>query len=149
MNAAASSWWTSTNLIRSWCRRRPSMIPLMPSPGSPKTVSTPQSADGTLSWRETTLVLVTLTAGDQEGIGWSYAAAAAAPVVTGVLGGVIRGRDAFDIPGAAEAMTRAVRNIGRPGIAATAISAVDVALHDLKARLLRSSVTPLLGHARD
>src|SRR6266511_1344083 len=29
--------------MRSWWRRKPSMIPLMPSPGSPKTVSTPQS----------------------------------------------------------------------------------------------------------
>src|SRR4051794_3303776 len=43
MNAAASSWCTRTNLISSWCRRSPSMIPLMPSPGSPKTVSTPQA----------------------------------------------------------------------------------------------------------
>ncbi|HEY1920642.1 MAG TPA: enolase C-terminal domain-like protein [Streptosporangiaceae bacterium] len=105
-------------------------------------------ADGTLTWHETTLVLVTLMAGDEQGIGWSYAAAAAAPVVTGVLAGVIRGRDALDIPGAAEAMTRAVRNIGRPGIAATAISAVDVALHDLKARLLGVPVARLLGRAR-
>src|SRR3954468_7854764 len=44
MKAAASSWWTSMNLTRSCSRRRPSMIPLMPSPGRPKTVSTPQSA---------------------------------------------------------------------------------------------------------
>src|SRR3954454_7842223 len=44
MNAAASSWWTSTKRTRSALRRSPSMIPLMPSPGSPKTVSTPQSA---------------------------------------------------------------------------------------------------------
>src|SRR5437660_1477274 len=35
MKAAASSWCTSTNLTRSWCRRRPSMSPLMPSPGRP------------------------------------------------------------------------------------------------------------------
>lgn len=33
-------------------------------------------------------------------------------------------------------MVRAVRNIGRPGLAATAIAAVDVALWDLEARLL-------------
>ncbi len=44
-------------------------------------------ADGTLAWDKTTLVLVTARAGDQQGIGWSYAAAAAAPVVTGVLAG--------------------------------------------------------------
>ena len=39
-------------------------------------------ADGTLAWDKTTLVLVTAHAGGQQGIGWSYAAAAAAPVVT-------------------------------------------------------------------
>src|SRR6202000_1892132 len=49
MNAAASSWWTRTNLTRSWWRRRPSMIPLMPSPGTPKTVSPPQSASRAIS----------------------------------------------------------------------------------------------------
>ena len=61
---------------------------------------------------------------------------------------MVTGRDALDVAGADEAMTRAVRNIGRPGIAATAISAVDIALWDLKARLLGCSVTDLLGRAR-
>jgi L-alanine-DL-glutamate epimerase-like enolase superfamily enzyme len=106
-------------------------------------------ADGTLEWDETTLVLVTAKAADETGTGWSYGAAAAAPLVTGVLAGVVSGRDAFDVAGANEAMTRAVRNIGRPGIAATAISAVDVALWDLKARLLGRPVADLLGRARE
>ena len=75
-------------------------------------------ADGTLAWDETTLVLVTAAAGGQEGIGWTYAAGAAAAVVTDVLAGVVTGRSAFDIPGAAEAMARALRNIGRRGVAA-------------------------------
>jgi L-alanine-DL-glutamate epimerase-like enolase superfamily enzyme len=105
-------------------------------------------ADGTLAWDKTTLVLVTVRAGDQEGTGWTYAAGAAASVVTDVLAGAVQGRSAFDIPGASEAMAREVRNIGRPGVAATAISAVDVALWDLKARLLGLSVTDLLGRAR-
>ena len=101
-------------------------------------------ADGTLAWTETTLVLVTAQAGGEEGIGWTYAGGAAAPVVTDVLAGVIAGRSALDPAGANEAMTRAVRNIGRPGLVATAISAVDVALWDLKARLLGVPVTGLL-----
>src|SRR5215216_1804131 len=49
MNAAASSWWTSTNRTLSWWRRSPSMIPLIPSPGSPNTVSTPHSASRSTS----------------------------------------------------------------------------------------------------
>ncbi len=106
-------------------------------------------ADGTLAWDETTLMLVTARAGGQAGIGWSYAAAAAAQVVRDQLAGAVTERSAADLPGAAEAMARAVRNIGRPGIAATAISAVDVALWDLKARLLGVPVSALLGRARD
>ena len=46
------------------------------------------------------------------------------------------GVDAFAIPAAMTAMLRAVRNHGRPGLIACAISAVDIALWDLKARLL-------------
>ncbi len=46
-------------------------------------------------------------------------------------------------------MVGAVRNAGRPGIAATAISAVDVALWDLKARLAGLPLARLLGQERD
>jgi L-alanine-DL-glutamate epimerase-like enolase superfamily enzyme len=106
-------------------------------------------ADGTLEWDETTLVLVTAKAADETGTGWTYAAAAAAPLVRDLLAGVVCGRDALDVAGANEAMTRAVRNIGRPGVAATAISAVDVALWDLKARLLGQPVASLLGRVHD
>src|SRR5215471_2159680 len=70
-------------------------------------------ADGTLAWNETTMVVVTARAGGELGIGWTYAAAAAASVVTDVLAGVVAGRSAFDVAGAAEAMARAVRNVGR------------------------------------
>ena len=105
-------------------------------------------ADGTLAWNETTVVLVTVRAGGQEGIGWSYAAAAAASVVNDVLADVVTGRSVCDLVGAADAMAHAVRNIGRGGIAATAISAVDVALWDLKARLLGQPLTALLGWQR-
>jgi L-alanine-DL-glutamate epimerase-like enolase superfamily enzyme len=104
--------------------------------------------DGTLAWDSTTMVLVTARAGGQEGIGWTYASGAAATVVAEVLAGVVTGRGAFDVPGAAEAMARALRNIGRSGVAAMAMSAVDVALWDLKARLLGLPVSGLLGGAR-
>jgi len=105
-------------------------------------------ADGTLAWNETTVVLATARAGGQQGTGWSYAAAAAASVVDDVLADVVVGRSACDVPGAAEAMAHAVRNIGRGGVAATAISAVDIALWDLKARLLGEPLTALLGLRR-
>jgi len=106
-------------------------------------------ADGTLAWDATTMVLASVRAGAQKGIGWTYGAAAAQDVITGMLAGVVAGRSALDVPGAAEAMARAVRNIGRPGIAATAISAVDIALWDLKARLLGCPLARLLGQVHD
>ena len=106
-------------------------------------------ADGTLAWDKTTLVLVTARAGGEQGLGWSYAAGAAASVVTGMLSGVVAGRSAFDVPGSNEAMVRALRNVGRPGIGATAISAADIALWDLKAKLLGCAVADLAGRARD
>ena len=66
-----------------------------------------------------------------------------------LLADVVTGRDAFDVAGTAEAMARQVRNVGRPGVAAMAISAVDIALWDLKARLLGVALSSLLGRARD
>jgi L-alanine-DL-glutamate epimerase-like enolase superfamily enzyme len=63
-----------------------------------------------------------------------------------VLGG--GDRSAADVPGAYAAMVAAVRNIGRPGVASTAVSAADTALWDLKARLLGLPLADLLGRVR-
>src|SRR6266516_296594 len=106
-------------------------------------------ADGTLTWDATTLVLVTVRAGNERGIGWTYGAAAARCVVTDQLAPAVLGRSGLDVAGAAEAMARAVRNIGRPGVAATALSAVDTALWDVKARLLGCPLAGLLGRWRE
>ena len=46
-------------------------------------------------------------------------------------------------------MTVAVRNLGRDGLAATAISALDTALWDLKAKLLHQPLAILMGRYRD
>jgi L-alanine-DL-glutamate epimerase-like enolase superfamily enzyme len=105
-------------------------------------------ADGTLAWDTTTMVLVTARAGGQEGIGWTYASGASGVLATEVLAGVVTGRSAFDVPGAAEAMARALRNVGRAGAGAMAMSAVDIALWDLKAKLLGLPLATLLGRAR-
>jgi L-alanine-DL-glutamate epimerase-like enolase superfamily enzyme len=47
------------------------------------------------------------------------------------------------------AMVGAIRNLGRPGISSMAIAAVDVALWDLKARLLGLPLCRLIGMAHD
>lgn len=106
-------------------------------------------SDGTLEWDATTLVLVEATAGDVTGIGYSYTHHAAATLVDELLGPAVVGMDAIAVPAAWAAMVRAVRNVGRPGLVATAISAVDTALWDLKARLLGLPLCDLLGSVRD
>jgi len=105
-------------------------------------------ADGTIEWDRTTLLVVWISAADGIGLGYSYAAAGAASVVRDVLAPVLLGEHAFAIPGHWAAMVRAVRNIGWRGIAAGAISAVDVALWDLKAQLLGVSLLHLFGACR-
>ena len=105
--------------------------------------------DGTLAWDNTTLVLARVRAGDTEGIGWTYGSAASATVIEHELAPVVQGRPALDVPGSSEAMIRAVRNVTRQGVAGYAISAVDVALWDLKAKLLGLPLYRLLGAVRD
>jgi L-alanine-DL-glutamate epimerase-like enolase superfamily enzyme len=62
---------------------------------------------------------------------------------------VVCGTDAFATAQAWEAMAVALRNAGRPGIGFCALSAVDLALWDLKARLLELPLVDLLERARD
>lgn len=102
-------------------------------------------ADGTFQWTKTTLVLVEATAGGKTGVGYSYADTATARLIHDMLADVVQGRDAFGVPGAWSAMVGAIRNLGRPGITSMAISAVDSALWDLKARLLDLPLVSLLG----
>lgn len=105
-------------------------------------------ADGTLSWTSTTIIVVTATCHDVVGTGWTYGPTAVASVVDDLLGDVVTGRDALGVPGAGCAMQRAVRNATRAGVAGYAMSAVDVALWDLKARLLGLPLADLFGQAR-
>ena len=105
--------------------------------------------DGTLVWKSTTIVVVAAHGGGKVGLGYTYAAPAAVQIVRDVLAEAVLRKDAFAIPAAWEAMVEAVRNVGRPGTASMAISAVDAALWDLKARLLNLPLLTLLGSARD
>jgi L-alanine-DL-glutamate epimerase-like enolase superfamily enzyme len=105
--------------------------------------------DGTLTWSATTLVLVRLDAGGAQGLGYTYGSAAVAALVQDVLAEAVRGRDAFDVPAAHLGMQAALRNAGLSGAGMMALSAVDVALWDLKARLLGLPLASLLGRARE
>ncbi|WP_163509754.1 enolase C-terminal domain-like protein [Fodinicola acaciae] len=109
--------------------------------------ATPE-ADGTLAWDNTTLVVVTVDAGDATGLGWTYTDASAATLINSTLAKVVVGRS-LDVRACWHAMQRAVRNIGLSGLVATAISAVDIALWDAAARILDVPVASLLGRVHD
>ena len=106
-------------------------------------------ADGTLEWDSTTIVVVEAHAGGACGLGYTYADIATARLVDSTLAEVVAGRDAHAPRAAWEAMVRAIRNLGRPGICSMAIAAVDLALWDLHARLLGTSLCALLGAVHD
>jgi L-alanine-DL-glutamate epimerase-like enolase superfamily enzyme len=100
-------------------------------------------SDGTFEWDHTTLVLVQVSSGNTTGIGYTYGDAAVADLVRDLLAPAVIGANAT-APGVAwEAMLRAARNAGLAGPMAQAVSAVDTALWDLKARLLRVPLTAL------
>ena len=104
--------------------------------------------DGTLTWGSTTMVLVQARSGGGIGTGWTYGPPACAHVVHDQLAEVVLGTDVLDVGAAFDAMVKAVRNAGRVGAVGYAISAVDVALWDLKARLLGLPLHRLLGAVR-
>ena len=107
---------------------------------------TPES-DGTYAWSETTLVLVQVKACGAAGLGYSFADVPTAKLIDAHLSESVVGDNALNIPELWCGMVRKIRNLGRPGICSMAISAVDNALWDLKARLLHLSVADLIGRA--
>jgi L-alanine-DL-glutamate epimerase-like enolase superfamily enzyme len=106
-------------------------------------------SDGTLEWDSTTIVVVEVHAGNAVGIGYTYGDAACARLVDRVFSPLILGGDALATTACWTLMRHAVRDIGRPGIASMAISAIDAALWDLKARLFEVSLVELFGGVRD
>jgi L-alanine-DL-glutamate epimerase-like enolase superfamily enzyme len=106
-------------------------------------------ADGTLAWSSTTLVVARVAGGGQTGLGYTYGSGACKPLIEGALAAAVTGRGVLDTGAALQAMVRAVRNVGRPGLVSYAISAVETALWDLKGRLLGVPVCSLLGAVRD
>jgi L-alanine-DL-glutamate epimerase-like enolase superfamily enzyme len=105
-------------------------------------------ADGTFAWTSTTLVVAYVSAGNKRGLGLTYAHASVVAIIEELLAPAITEHDCFDIGGCWIAMQRAVRNVGRSGVASCAISAVDLALWDLKAQMLSIPLAKLLGCCR-
>jgi L-alanine-DL-glutamate epimerase-like enolase superfamily enzyme len=101
-------------------------------------------SDGTLTWDSTTMVLIEARGGGEVGLGYTYGDVSAAVFVESKLAPVVVGADAATPPRTWARMMTAIRNAGQPGVGAMALSAVDVALWDLKARLAGQSLCRVL-----
>ncbi|MEU0400573.1 enolase C-terminal domain-like protein [Streptomyces sp. NPDC006197] len=105
--------------------------------------------DGTLEWESTTMVLVRVHAGGSTGLGYTYGDVSVASFVTSELAPFLEGRGVLAPSALWRRMGAHIRNAGRPGVGAMALSAVDVALWDLKARLLGLPLVHLLPASHD
>lgn len=130
--------------------QRPAQMPVQALRASAYRIPTDSpEADGTFAWNATTLVVVEVDAAGETGIGYTYSDASTVALIQHTLASCVLRHDAFDVRAHWDRMQHQVRNLGRGGLAATAISAIDCALWDLKAKLLGVPLVRLLGAARD
>jgi L-alanine-DL-glutamate epimerase-like enolase superfamily enzyme len=106
-------------------------------------------ADGTLSWNSTTLVIAEIRAAGNVGLGYTYGHKAIQNVAETLATRCLYKHSAFDIPELHSRLVRQVRNDGSHGVTAMAISMLDIALWDLKAKLLGCAISALLGRANE
>ena len=105
-------------------------------------------SDGTLAWDATTVVVVEVHCGREWGLGYTYGPRAIASVIGHELIDIVLRSDPLTPQRTWEAMHAALRNAGQGGVGAMAIAALDVALHDLRARLLELPLAVSLGAVR-
>jgi L-alanine-DL-glutamate epimerase-like enolase superfamily enzyme len=95
-----------------------------------------QESDGTLMWDSTTCIVVAASGGGRTGVGYTYGDVAVAHLIDSTLATLALWSDALSPAATWHSMFAQLRNAGRPGIGAMAVSAVDIALWDLRAQLL-------------
>jgi L-alanine-DL-glutamate epimerase-like enolase superfamily enzyme len=106
-------------------------------------------SDGTLEWDSTTVVIVEVDGRGQTGLGYTYADASVAALIESKLAPLVEDHDPMAPPATWLRMRAALRNVGQQGAGAMAISAVDIALWDLKAKLLGVSLADALPRFHD
>ena len=105
-------------------------------------------ADGTFAWKSTSMALVRLECGETQSLGYSYADEATAVAARKLLKEVVIGSDPLRHGETLQLMLRSIRNMGEIGIAMMAVSAIDNALWDLRARLAGLPLVSLVGQVR-
>lgn len=109
--------------------------------------TTPPLSPGAKGRRQ--LAVEVVTDGGERGLAVGYAPPGARAVVHEVLGPALGGRDPGIVGELWAEMMWAVRDFGRGGVALQAVSAVDLALWDLKARTEDLPLFRLLGAVRE
>ncbi len=105
-------------------------------------------ADGTFAWTSTTMVLVELGCGATSALGYTYADEGTAKAAAKLVKELVVGSDVFRHAETLQRMLHGIRNLGETGIATMAVSAIDNALWDLRARVLGVPLVSLLGQVR-
>jgi L-alanine-DL-glutamate epimerase-like enolase superfamily enzyme len=108
-----------------------------------------RESDGTLEWSSTTCVVVLAREGAATGLGYTYGPAAVGRFIADELAPIARDADPLKPAQTWARMNAAIRNAGREGVGAMAVSAVDTALWDLAARLIDVPLVTLLGQVHD
>jgi L-alanine-DL-glutamate epimerase-like enolase superfamily enzyme len=111
--------------------------------------ATERESDGTLVWAATSVVVVQLDCGPHTGLGYTYCHPSAGDVIESKLTDVVQGADPLMPQRTWVDMQVQARQLGHAGVAAMAISAVDVALWDLKAKLLGLTLADALPRYRE
>ncbi len=106
-------------------------------------------SDGTLEWKSTTMVVVQVQSSGSSGLGYTYADASAAGFIRNNFRDLVLEQNPFDIEKIVFRVQKSIRNNGNCGIAFMALSALDIALWDLKAKLLNLPLSGLLGTAKE
>ena len=105
-------------------------------------------SDGTAEWDRTTVVVAELAEGGARGLGYTYADRATAQAVR-FLVPHLEGLSVYNVRDIFRTCVTKLRNHGRGGASAMAVSAIDCAAWDLKAKLLGVPLSRLLGTVRD
>lgn len=105
--------------------------------------------DGTLEWQFTGLVTLELYSGSHKGLGYTYADRATASFLVEHAIPLLRGKSENQHFLLINELKKTNRNLGNAGLTSMALSAVDIALWDLKARVLNISIQNLLGFRRE
>lgn len=106
-------------------------------------------ADGTFAWKATTMIVVELDCGEVRGLGYTYSHRSTVIVARELIEQCVQGQDVGTTNAIFSRMRQAERNYSTRGIAATAVSAIDMALWDAKAKLAGMPLCDVLGRTRD